>query len=718
MKKAFLSLILISFWYVSPAQQKMLTIEDASVGNPKLAPANLSQLQWRPDSHLFVYVASNALVQGTPGRSNRDTLVRMHELNILLKFNKLDTLARFPVISFVDTDRFRYINGQKLFECDIMKNSIKILNSWPDKSENLDLGKKNGSIAYTRGNNLYISNDGKEKAITNETNQGILYGSSRVHRNEFGIDKGTFWSPDEDYLAFYRMDETMVTDYPLVETSTRIATVAPTKYPMAGMTSHKVTLGIYSVKTGEIVYLQTDSPAGTDSSLRTEYLTNITWSPDQKSIFIATLNRDQNYMELNQYAVDDGHLIKTLFTEKDNEYVEPLHGPVFLPQSSSRFLWESRRDGFNHLYLYDIESGSMQQLTRGPWEVTQFIGFDPRGTKAWFIGNQGDPLSRHLFALDIKAGEFRKVTQTSGTHSAKVAYDGKYILDTYTSITVSRQIELLDDKGQTEEVLLEAKNPLADYKLGETEILEFKNEDDISLFGRLIKPVDFDPAKRYPVIIYVYGGPHSQLVTNTWLGGGGLFLNYLATQGYVVFTLDNRGTAGRGADFEQAIYRNLGEKEVKDQMTGVRYLTALTYVDTTRIGINGWSYGGFMTISMMLKHPERFKVGVCGGPVTDWKYYEVMYGERYMDTPQSNPDGYEKSRLTDKARLLNGRLLIVHGDADGTVVPQNSVVFLKNCIDEGKQVDFFLYPGHEHNVRGKDRIHLNTRIARYFSDFL
>jgi dipeptidyl-peptidase-4 len=599
-----------------------------------------------------------------------------------------------------------------------MKNGISTLNSWPEKSENQDIGKKKGSVCYTRGNNLYISEEGQEKAITTEENPGIVYGSSRVHRNEFGIEKGTFWSPEEDFLAFYRMDETMVTDYPLVESSTRIATLAPTKYPMAGMTSHKVTLGVYSLKAGKTIYLQTDSPSGTDSSRRIEYLTNITWSPDQKSIFVATLNRDQNYMELNQYDAQDGHFIKTIFSEKDNEYVEPLHGPAFLPQSSSRFLWESRRDGFNHLYLCDIESGSMQQLTRGPWEIAQLIGFDSKGTIAWFMGNQGDPLSRQLFALDLKSGEYRQITQAPATHSVKMAYDGRYILDNYTSTAVSRQIELLDEKGQATEVLLESKNPLADYKLGETEIRELKNGDDVSLYCRLIKPVDFDPAKKYPVIIYVYGGPHSQLVTNTWLGGGGLFLNYLATQGYVVFTLDNRGTAARGADFEQAIFRNLGDKEVKDQMTGVRFLKSLSYVDTTRIGINGWSYGGFMTISMMLKHPEQFKVGVCGGPVTDWKYYEVMYGERYMDTPQSNPGGYEKSRLTDKAKMLNGRLLIVHGDADGTVVPQNSVVFLKNCIDEGKQVDFFLYPGHEHNVRGKDRIHLNSKIVRYFSDFL
>ena len=699
-------------------QAKLLTIEEASNMNPKLNAANLSQLQWQPGTSKFVYVAKNMLIRGSADKSGRDTLTRLGELNLLLKQNNVDTMKRFPVITCIANNQFSFTSGNKLCRYDISEKNVKVENTWNEKAENLDIDKTGERAAFTLGNNLYISSNGTETAITNEKNQGIVYGSSRVHRNEFGIDKGTFWSPDGNNLAFYRMDETMVADYPLVDITPRIATVNPTKYPMAGMTSHKVTVGVYNTGSGKTIYLQTDSSRIPDSGARIEYLTNITWSPDGKQIYVATLNRDQNFMQLNKYDVATGKFIKTLFEEKNNTYVEPLQGPKFLDGDAGKFIWESRRDGFNHLYLYDTAGILIRQLTKGPWEVSEFLKTDGPGSKAWFLCNKDNPLDQQLYCVDLKKENVIPVTHLQGTHSIKISDDDRFILDTYTSTSIARQIELLDEKGKSLQTLLQNENPLKDYNLGELSVFSLKGEDNTDLYCRLIKPANFDPGKKYPAIIYVYGGPHSQLVTDSWLGGAGLFLNYLAEQGYVVFTLDNRGTANRGRDFEQAIFRNLGVKEVSDQMVGVNYLKSLPFVDSTRLGINGWSYGGFMTISMFLKHPGTFKVAVCGGPVTDWKYYEVMYGERYMDTPDSNPEGYKKACLLNYVKDLQGKLLIIHDDQDGTVVPQNSLTFLKRCVDEGKQVDFFLYPGHEHNVRGKDRVHLNQKMVLYFRENL
>ncbi|MCX6276894.1 MAG: DPP IV N-terminal domain-containing protein [Bacteroidetes bacterium] len=719
MQKVVFSLVMLLLIPVlTTAQARFLTVEDATYMNPKLIAANLSQLQWQPGTEQFVYVASNCLVQGFATKSLRDTLIRLADLNFLLKYNKFDTLKRFPAITFLTAGKFRFINGTKLYVCDIRKNSIGVDNSWDDKAENLDFSKETNKLAFTKDNNLYITFNGRETAVTAEKNPDIEYGSNRVHRNEFGIDKGTFWSPDENMLAFYRMDQSMVTDYPLVNINTRIATVEPTKYPMAGMTSHKVTVGIYSTASGKTIYLQTDSSGSADSSLKIEYLTNITWSPDQKYIYIATLNRDQNFMQLNQYSSRDGRYIKTLFKEQNETYIEPMYGLRFLPKSSDKFIWESRRDGYNHLYLYNTNGELIQQLTSGKWEVSEFVSFDESSSVAYFLCNKDNPLDQRLYKVDLKNGGISPVTKVDGNHNAKITNDGRYILDTYTNTSVARRIDVLDVNGKLLQTLLAGENPLADYKLGETSLFTLKNDENTDLYCRLIKPVDFDPEKKYPVIIYVYGGPHSQLVTNSWLGGAGLFLNYLADQGYVVFTLDNRGTSNRGRSFEQAIFRNLGNKEVSDQMVGVKYLKSLPFVDSARIGLNGWSYGGFMTISMMLKNPGVFKVGVCGGPVIDWKYYEVMYGERYMDTPESNPKGYEDACLLNSVKNLQGKLLIIHDDQDGTVVLQNSLTFLKKCVDEGKQVDFFLYPGHPHNVRGKDRVHLNQKMALYFRDNL
>lgn len=707
------------------AQSRLLTIEEASNMNPKLNPANLTQLQWLPETRQYVWIAKNSLIKGNTTNAARDTIIRLSEINLILKMNKQDTLKRFPSATFRTSDQFYYNNGNKLFICDLLRNTVTVENSWNDKAENPDVNKGNYLVAYTVNNNLYISEKGRETAITNEKNPGIVYGSNRVHRNEFGINKGTFWSPNGHFLAFYRMDETMVTDYPLVDITQRIATVKPTKYPMAGMTSHKVTLGIYSVATGKTIYVQTDSTAITDQVSGTghkvspiEYLTNITWGPDEKFIYIATLNRDQNFMQLNQYDASTGKYVATLFEEKNESYVEPLQGPKFINNDSGMFIWESRRDGNNHLYLYDIKGNLIKQLTKGPWEVTDFLQFDEAGAWAFFICNKDNPLDRQLYKVDLKKGDIFNITKQPGTHDAKVSDDGLFVLDIFNSPLIARQIELLNDKGNKLQTLLANVNPLKEYKLGQTSIFKLKNQDSTDLYCRLIKPADFTPEKRYPVIIYVYGGPHSQLVTNSWLGGAGLFLNYLADLGYVVFTLDNRGTSGRGRDFEQAIFRNLGINEVSDQMTGVKWLKSLPFVDSTRIGINGWSYGGFMTISMFLKHPQAFKVAVCGGPVTDWKYYEVMYGERYMDTPETNPEGYKNASLLNYTKNLKGKLLIIHDDQDDTVVPQNSLSFLKKCVDEGKQVDFFFYPGHPHNVRGKDRVHLNQKMVQYFQENL
>ncbi|NQV01248.1 MAG: DPP IV N-terminal domain-containing protein, partial [Bacteroidia bacterium] len=491
----------------------------------------------------------------------------------------------------------------------------------------------------------------------------------------------------------------------------RIAGVNPTKYPMAGMTSHEVTIGVYNPISGSTIYLNTGEPAD-------QYLTNLSWSPDEKFIYVAVLNRDQNHLWLNQYNTLDGAFVKTLFEESRESYVEPQNELFFLPDDAEKFVWMSDRDGYNHLYLYSTSGELIKQLTTGEWVVTDFTGFGPKGKRAYFLCTKNSPLCDFLYAVDLNSGELTEITSAPGSHRVVLSDDAKYILDTYSSLTVPSRTELLDNHGNLIRMVQDSHDPLTEYELGETKIFAIPNADNTDLYCRLIKPVDFDSTKYYPVFIYIYGGPHSQLVTDSWLGGGSFFLNYLAQQGYVVFTLDNRGTANRGTAFEHAIFRKLGTCELADQMTGVNYLKSLSWVDTTRIGINGWSYGGFMALTMTLLNPDQFKVVVAGGPVIDWKYYEVMYGERYMDTPEANPEGYATSCLLNYVDKLTGNILIIQGYQDNTVVPQNSLNFIKKCVDEGKQVDFFLYPNHPHNVRGKDRVHLNTMIVDYFNEHM
>jgi dipeptidyl-peptidase-4 len=689
------------------AQQKQLSIDDLM--NRKLYPASLSNIQWR-NNNQYTWTANNRMVQNAVKTLTTDTILSLDELNLYVEKSSQKKLKTLPAYKWEDENSFRYTSDSKIFRFNLAGKNLTIVNSYEKDAENVDFEPVTGRIAYTKENNLYVSDNGNAIAVTHDSDKGIVNGKT-VHRNEFGIDGGTFWSPQGNLLAFYRMDETMVTEYPLVNIDERIAKVEYIRYPMAGMASHHVTVGVFNPVNNNLVFLKTGEPAD-------QYLTNITWSPDEKYVFIAILNREQNHMWLNKYDVLSGDFIKTLFEETDAEYVEPLNGLYFMKTNPSQLIWQSRRDGFNHLYLYDTEGTLIKQITKGNWEVTSLQGFDTKETRIFYTSTQENPLERHLYSVELKTGRTIKYTTEKGTHATYVSPEGKFFIDRLSSLTVGSRTALLNEKGETLRLITEDVNPLKNFKLGETTLVTLKADDGSNLYGRLTLPSGFDSSKKYPVLVYVYGGPHSQLVTDTWLGGSNLYFNYLASKGYIIWTMDNRGTSNRGAAFEQVIHSRLGDIESQDQMVGVAYIKSLPYADTTRIGIDGWSYGGFMTLTLKLRNPGVFKVATCGGPVIDWKYYEIMYGERYMDTPEQNPDGYAKACILNYIDKLDGKLLVIHGAQDNTVVWQNSLQFIQTCIQKGKQFDYFVYPQHEHNVGGTDRLHMYRKLAEYYGQNL
>ena len=564
--------------------------------------------------------------------------------------------------------------------------------------------------------NLYV--DGK--LVERGDGYNVVLGES-VHRNEFGINGGLFWSPKQSRLAFYRMDQSMVVDYPLVNTKAREAEVMPIKYPMAGMQSHWVTVGVYEPATGKLVYLNT--ARDTTVHEREMYLTNVAWSPDEKSVYIAKVNREQNHMWLEQYDAATGAFVKVLFEETNPRYVEPCE-PMIFPPKGDQFLWFSMRDGYKHLYLYNLDGSLVKQVTKGEYEVEGFIQFDKKGENIFVYANKDNLAGRDAYRVNLKKGTMECLTMQEnglhGTHSVVVNEAGTMWVDVWSSVQVPLRADLRDWKHKNPvKTFYEAKNPLEEYAMPDVTLGTIKAADGkTDLYYRLITPPDMKPGTKYPTLVYVYGGPHSQLVTDSWLGGGNLYFLRLAQQGYVVFTLDNRGTDNRGFEFESCTHRRLGEVELADQMEGVKFLQSLPYVDRDRMGVEGWSFGGFMTITMKLAHPEVFKVGCAGGPVIDWKWYEIMYGERYMDTPQENPEGYEATSLLGKAKNLQGRLLVIQGAEDNTVVPQHSTEFIERCINNFKQVDYFAYPHHEHNVLGRERLHLYQKMFQYYEDFL
>lgn len=701
---------LISFQ--NKAQEKELTIEDAVTGQISyLYPDYILKLLWKGKSDNYTYVKDNVLVMGNVKTDKTEEILKPEEMTAAFKDMGFEAFSTIPVIEWLDENTFRFFQGTDLGVFNMKTKKAVYAIKCSQNAENFDF--TNNMLAYTVENNLYLADKaGKVTRVTTDENKGIVNGQV-VHRNEFGITKGTFWSPGGKFLAFYRMDESMVTEYPLVDITKRIAEEKKIRYPMAGMKSHEVTVGIFEVATGKTTFLKTGDP-------KEQYLTNIAWDPDEKSLYIAVLNREQNHMKLNRYDIASGEMTKTLFEEQNEKYVEPLHPVIFLKSRPNQFLWQSQRDGYNHFYLYDTEGKLIRQVTKGDWMVLDFHGFDEKEEYVYYSSTAVSPLEKHTYRTSINTGLTFKITLDEGYHNSKVSGSGKYILDSYSSVKVPKAVDLLSCENKKIYNLLTSRNPLKDYKLSEAKIITMKAADEkTDLYGQLIRPLNFDPAKKYPAIIYVYGGPHAQMVTNSWLGGVNLWEYYMAQKGYVVLVLDNRGSSGRGFAFESVIHRNIGVAESADQMKGVDYLRGLGYVDMDRIGVHGWSYGGFMTTLLMTSRHDVFKVGVAGGPVTDWKYYEIMYGERYMDTPDENPDGYRNASLMNRVDSLKGKLMIIHGYLDNTVVLQHSLSFIEECIKKGRQVDYFLYPTHEHNVSyGPDRVHLMEKVTRYFDDYL
>ena len=701
MKKIFL-IIFILFTFTGFAQQKELTLNDAVLSkSAELEPKTLERLQWISGSSNYIYLENEKyFVKDITG----NTILEIGLDKFIAIF---PTLKKVPNIISISATELIFEQDNYLIHLDYKNGKVLSEIAFDDKAENKDFNHDYSTVAFTFENNLYIANkDNKKIAVTNIQDKNIVSGQS-IHRQEFGIFKGTFWSPNGAYLAFYQKDESNVTNYPLVDVTTYPATLNNIKYPMAGQGSEKAKIGIFNVNTQKTIFLNIDTKDE-------HYLTNLSWTPDEKQVLVAEVNRGQNHVWYNRYDVATGKKINTIFEEQNDRWVEPEHDAVFLPNSTTDFLWLSERDSFMNLYLYNTSGKLIKQVTNFKFVIKSILGFDEKGTSVFVDATGIDARNSHVFKVDLKTGKSTNITPVSGVHQAQLNKNGSYLMDDFSSLIIPRQIDLVNTLTAKATTILKAENPLKDYTLGTTEFVTLKSKDGFDLYGRIIKPANFDATKKYPVLVYVYGGSHAQLVTNNWLGGANLWMDWFATQkDYIVFTLDNRGSENRGFAFESIIHRNLGEAAMEDQLIGVDYLKSLSFVDLNKIAVHGWSYGGFMACSLILRHPGVFTTAVAGGPVIDWKYYEVMYGERYMDTPQENPEGYENSRVPKYIENLNGKLLIIHGSVDPTVVPQHSMTLLKEAVDKKVQLDFFTYPMHPHNVRGKDRVHLITKVLDY-----
>lgn len=718
---ALVTLLSIMTTTTSMAQgQKLLTLEELNFGGVnyrKFVPERLYSTWWG-EQLMYQDVEETGMIDMKSGE--RRKLFSLDDVNPRLDaaISRLDGFKdeKIRTLQYVT---FPYPNETLAL---ISNGHIRLLYDWkkgevtwvqPCKGETeTHWNEKSRISAFVKADQLCITDaGGKTRQITTDGSREIVYGQA-VHRNEFGIEEGIFWAPDGNRFAFYRMDQSMVTDYPQVNTFERVATHEPDKYPMLGMTSHKVTVGIYDCTSGKVQYLNAGDP--TD-----RYFTNIAWAPDSKTVYMFELNRLQNDSRLVSYDATTGDKLKELYSETSDKYVEPLHPIVFLPWDKSQFIMQSQKDGYNHLIIYNIGTGKTRQLTSGKFVVEELYGFNEKAKSVIIASNEANPIQRNIYAVDVKTGKRKPLDNARGYHFAMLSKSGQWLVDGYSEPDVPRNYDLVATATGKSTRLLTSKNPWEGYQQPIFESGTIKADDGVTdLYWRMVKPADFDPTKKYPTVVYVYGGPHAHNVDATWHWGSRSWETYMAQKGYVLFILDNRGSENRGLEFEQATWHRLGKVEMRDQMKGVEYLKSLPYVDADRLGVHGWSYGGYMTISLMTNYPDVFKVGVAGGPVIDWRWYEVMYGERYMGTPETNNEGIEACSLIPMAKNLKGKLQIIIGMNDPTVVPQHALSFLNACTEAGTQPDFFVYPGEGHNMRGHKSVHLHERITQYFEEFL
>jgi len=565
-------------------------------------------------------------------------------------------------------------------------------------------------VSFVRDDNLWVVSvgSGRATALTTDGSESLRDGRlDWVYPEELEIHTAYWWSPDSSQLAYLQMDEHAVTRYPLVNNLSRTGEIHWTRYPTAGSPNPIVRLGVVPVRGGPTRWMET----GSDTDV---YLARVTWLPSGKQLALERLNRAQTRLDLLIVDSTTGRS-RTVLTDTDKYWINLSDDPYFF-HDGKRFLWSSERSGFRHLYLYETSGRTLNQLTGGDWAITQVAGVDERQGLVYFVGTKKSVLERQLYRVSLDGSGPVPITTVAGTHEITMAPGEASFLDEYSNAMTPPREEI-DRADGTQLAILDANRvpELAEFHLSPIEFLTVPAADGTPLDAMMIKPPDFDPARRYPVLIDTYGGPTAQLVRDVWGGRRFLWHEFMAQHGYIIFSLDNHGSSGRGHAFETPVYQHFASIELADQLAGVRHLRSLPYVDPARIGIWGWSYGGHMTLQAMLRAPDVFRAGIAVAPVTDWRMYDTIYTERYMGTPQENPEGYTTSSPITYASQLKGKLLIAHGTGDDNVHFANTAELIEKFIQAGKYAEVMLFPGRGHSISDTPA---QLELFRRMTDFL
>ena len=712
--RSFVNFIIIFFipFFTLTQEPKKLTLEDIYFSN-KFSQDwvwGLNSMKNGKEYTVIDYIKNDISIDKYSYKSGK-------KINSILKSSEIDSL-KFDGYKFnsneeklllkVNTESiYRYSDKSFIYAFDIKsKELIKI----SDKKISLADFSPNGKmVSYVFDNNLYIyelSSGKTTKCTTDGVRNKIINGATDwVYEEEFAIVKGYEWSHDSKFLAYYKFDESNVKEFSMdLFNQNLYPTQEKFKYPKAGEENSKVSIHILNVNTKKSFQVNEND---------FEYTPRIYWTKDSKNLCVFKLNRHQNHLKL-LFTSPESKKTVLVYEEKDGRYIDIHDNIKFL---NTGFIWSSEKDGFNHLYKFSYDSKKMFQITSGEYEITKFYGYNESKKILYYQSNEKSPLQKHIYSINIDGTNKKLLSNAKGINNANFSKTFDYFINTNSTANQPNYITLNNKKGKLIRVIKNSEKlvqTLSNYELSKKEFFSFKTEYNISLNGWMIKPPDFDSNKKYPVLMYVYGGPGNQQVLDNWGGRNYMWYQYLAQQGIVIVCVDNRGTGGRGADFKKCTYKELGKLETEDQIAANKYLASLDYIDQNKIGIWGWSYGGYMSSLCLLKGNDIFNFAIAVAPVTNWRFYDTIYTERYMRTPQENPDGYDLNSPINYIKQLRGNYLLVHGSADDNVHYQNTMEMISSLVKENKQFDLFIYPDKNHGIYGgTTRLHLMTKITDF-----
>ena len=586
-----------------------------------------------------------------------------------------------------------------------------------DKVMYADFSPSGDKVAYVNSNNLFIKDLSNDKTIqmTNdgELNQIINGATDWVYEEEFGLTQAFFWSPNGKKIAFYKFDEREVKEFSMdIFNAELYPGQYQFKYPKAGEDNSKLSIHIYNIDDGETKIINLNKSY--------EYLPRMNWTKSNDLLYVLAMNRHQNELDFILYNTTNSSY-KILFSEKDKYYID-VHDNTSFTDDGQSLIWTSEKSGFNHIYLVNLENGQSQQVTTGNWEVTKYHGMNQDVNKVFYTSNEEGVINKSLYCINLDGSDKTKLSEDLGTHSSTFSNGMKYYSNTYSTADTPPYISLHDHTGKEIRLLednVDLSYKMEEFDLTKKEFFSFSTSEDVNLNGWMIKPSDFDSNKRYPVLMFLYGGPGSQQVVNSWGWFDYFWHQHLAQKGYIVACVDNRGTGGRGAEFKKMTYLQLGKLETIDQIEANRYLAKLPYVDENRIGIQGWSYGGYMSSLAITKGADYFETAIAVAPVTNWRYYDNIYTERYMRTPQENASGYDDNSPINYVDRLKGNYLLIHGTSDDNVHVQNTYEMVSALIKANKQFDLFIYPDKNHGIYGGNtRLHLYKLMTDYILENL